>query len=538
MATPHRPTPVRFDEAAVDAVFAPYDQDALPGAVVGVAVDGVPVYRKGFGRANIELPVPLSPTIRLRIASVSKHFVALAYLLLVEEGRAGLHDTLGRHLPELHPTAHDVTVRQLMSMTSGLRDAYVPEYIFGDLIPQVTAAELVELYRDYGELDFAPGTNFLYNNANYELLMTVIERITGQRLEDVLRERIFAPVGMTSSELHRPWDLDFVPNRAAAHMVGPTGRWEKWTWAEFVGAGGILSTIDDMLRWLAHMDAPTVGTPASWEELRRTTVLENGTETRYGLGLFRIDHRGVPILSHSGGGLGSNTYMVKVPSARLDVMVMVNRGDARASDLAGAVLDACLPDLAPRSAPTGAPIATGLFRSRQNGRVVGLVEGPDGQEVRVGGSTSSVGADPDGVLRSRGSESFLRYDVTLRGDPARPSGIRLETFGNREELERVELTGVPDASRIAGRYRNDALGLEVVVVAGTDAPIARTSSRFGRNEFRLVPVADDVWEATSPRSSVSSPCGTFAFDADAGGFAHTWHYLSGTPIRFTRQADR
>jgi CubicO group peptidase (beta-lactamase class C family) len=138
----------RFDARRVDAIFAPLDQCHLPGAAVGIAIGGRPVYRKGFGLANMELPQLLSPSMRMRIASMTKHFVCFAYLLLCEDGKAGVDEALGQHLPELHSVARGVTARQLMSHTSGLRDVIDIGWQFGGCGRPVLAADLLALYRE------------------------------------------------------------------------------------------------------------------------------------------------------------------------------------------------------------------------------------------------------------------------------------------------------------------------------------------------------------------------------------------------------
>src|SRR5262249_19681191 len=115
---------VSFQEEKIDAIFAEIDQCRLPGAAVGIAIGGRPVYRKGFGLASMELPVVLTPTIRMRIHFTTKHFTCLAYLLSCEDGKAGIDDPIGKFLPELHPVSRGVTMRQLMGHTGGLRDAH------------------------------------------------------------------------------------------------------------------------------------------------------------------------------------------------------------------------------------------------------------------------------------------------------------------------------------------------------------------------------------------------------------------------------
>jgi len=227
---------VQFDERKVDAIFAGVDQCHLPGVAVGIAIEGKPVYRKGFGLASMELPTLLSPSIRMRIASTSKHFTCLAYLLLCEEGGAGIDDPVGRHLPELNPVAHGVTMRQLMGNTGGLRDVYDVFVQFnetysryGGVAQSVTSADLLALYRDIDDVNTAPGTAWMYNNGGWLILSAVIERITGKSLERVMWERIFEPIGMYDSLVRRS-DSDFVSNSATPHSLNPAGGFERLYW--------------------------------------------------------------------------------------------------------------------------------------------------------------------------------------------------------------------------------------------------------------------------------------------------------------------
>src|SRR5262245_48751991 len=179
----------QFDERRIDAIFSGIDQCHLPGAAVGIAIGGKPVYRKGFGLASMELPVVLSPSIRMRIGSTTKHFTALAYMLLCEEGKASLDDPLSKYLPALHPVTQKVTLGELMGMVGGLRDAYDVSIQFSGTGRPVTTAEMISLYRDIDDVSASPGTAWSYNNGGYAMLSVTIERITGQSLEDVLRER-------------------------------------------------------------------------------------------------------------------------------------------------------------------------------------------------------------------------------------------------------------------------------------------------------------------------------------------------------------
>jgi D-aminopeptidase len=490
---------VDFDEQKIDAIFAQLNQCHLPGAAVGIAIAGKPVYRKGFGLASMELPVVLAPSTRMRIGSTSKHFACLAFMLLCEEGRAALDDPLKKYLPELHPVTHAVTMRQLMGHISGLRDARDVRCQLNGTDRIVSTDETVSLYRDIDDVNFAPGTNYSYNNGGILLLGAVIERITEKPLSEVLRTRILEPVGMYDSLL-RKHDNDFVPNSAALHAPHPTGDFRDATiGGEVAGDGGIVSTVNDMLRWLAHMDAPVVGSAKSWSLMRTPQTLVNGTSTGYGFGLKTQRYRGADILYHAGSVMGGNAQMLKVPQARLDLAIMVNRSDVMSWSLADRILDTCLPGLTPIQAPPERPFATGTFRSRATGRVIHLFERKGQQTVSFEGLDLAFPHATDSMLKAAGISSFDQIAITLVGDPHAPEAVALNQFGNRDELERIPLEAKPDLNAICGRWKSDATATEAIVQSDdSGAPTLRTTGRFGSVEFNMQHLAGAIWKLTAP----------------------------------------
>lgn len=405
----------KLDEARIDAIFAGVDQCRLPGAAVAVAIGGVPVYRKGFGLANMELPLLLGPAMRMRIGSTTKHFVALAYLLLCEDGLAGLNDPIGTYLPELHAVSRGVTMRQLMGHTSGLRDAMALSLTINGPRAPVTDAQLVASYETIDDVEFQPGTSWSYNNGGYVLLTAAIERIAGNSLDTVLRTRIFEPVGMSDTLLRR-WDTDFVPNSATLHFRLPNGRFTRDAIGmEISGAGGLVSTMDDMLRWLRHMDAPIVGSAESWQLMRAPQRLSNSTSTGYGFGLIMNEYRGVATVSHGGGVLAGNSQMIKVPAAGLDISVAVNRADVSGADLANQIIDACIEDLAPRC-DASFEKRSAVFVSQRDGRVVELTAHDEMQLLAVdNGPPLPVTVDETGSLRLPDILSFILRIGKARG---------------------------------------------------------------------------------------------------------------------------
>ncbi|NIJ38798.1 CubicO group peptidase (beta-lactamase class C family) [Sphingopyxis panaciterrae] len=494
---------IEFDEKAIDAIFANVDQGHGAGCAAGIAIGGTPVYRKGFGLANMELPIVLSPATRMSIGSITKHFTCLAFMLLVEEGRASLDDMAGKHLPDLHPLTHRVTMLQLMGHLGGLRDAYDIISLFSGVGNQVTAAETLSIYRDIDDVNADPGTSFSYNNGAYVILAAIIEKVSGQDFRDVLRQRIFEPVGLHDTLL-RSFELEFLVGAATLHAMGPNGVFQKGhRFLEGGGQGGIYSTVDDMLRWLRHMDAPTVGSPETWRLMTTPMTLSNGTSTGYGMGLIASDYRGVGTIHHSGGVVGGNAQMTKVPGAGLDIVVMVNRDDVIAPRLVHQIMDACLPGLDARRAVASGAIRQGVFRSNRSGRVAELFERGGEQIVAVDGIDMIYAAADETHLYPAAVGVPDRQSIVLIGDGKTPSALKLNEFGRSDLLEKVQPATASDPQEIAGRYRCEKTGADVFLSSNAEM---WSEGRFGTAHYKLAPIAENIWrgrlEGTTPVDAI------------------------------------
>lgn len=482
-----------FDAGKIDAIFAPYDRCHLPGAAVGVAIDGVPVYRKGFGLASLSLPVLLDPAMRMRIGSTSKHMTALAFLLLCEEGRAGIDDEVGKYLPQLHEASRHVTLRQLMSHTSGLRDVLQISLLTHGMEPRITDAQMLDYYRTLGDVEFAPLESWGYNNGGYMLVSAVIERITGETLDEVLSRRLFRPLGMHDTRLQR-WDSEFLPNSASLHMVDGKGGYTKGAMGmELTGAGGVVSSIDDMLRWLRHMDSPVVGSPATWELLRTPQKLANGTSTAYGLGLIPGRYRGVQTLWHAGGVVGGNSQMIRIPSAKLDICVAVNRADANAIDLAYRIIDACLEGLEPCAPAPDAALPAGVYLSKRTGRVAELCVVGDSRFLALdAGMPMQITRHPDGAWRLAPMFSMLKQHFEIAD-----ASLRLSDFGTGDVLQRIEPSREERLGERAGEYRCEAIGATACLFEEGNAVRLTLRGRHGEAHYDLAPLTPEVWKARS-----------------------------------------
>jgi D-aminopeptidase len=508
---------LKVNEKKLDAVFAHLNQCTAPGLAVGVGIEGRPVYRKGFGLATAELPIALSPSMRMRIFSITKQFTCLLYLLLCEEGKADIDDCIGKYLTTVHPVARKATVRQLMTHISGLRDVLDIRWLFSGYGQNVSSAEVLKLYGSIDDTNFPAGAGRAYNNGAYMMVSAAIERIAGCPLKDALQQRIFEPVGMCDTLL-RPVDTDFVANSAIMHMTKESGEYVKsYLGGELTGEGGIVSTVDDMLRWLAHMNAPVVGTANSWELMKMPQRLANGASTEYGLGLSLVRYRGIETVWHAGGGLGGNSQVIKVPAVGLDVVILANRHDVSSMELGERVLDTCLVGLEPIDHEEPEKIATGTFKSRMSGRVLKLFKKDNAQFIQWNGEESRAIASRGGGIRPVGGlippSSMLLF---VQGDWSRPDSVVFRSFGEEEELIPVGTASPVEEQVIAGVYRSESTGTDVVIERGEHDMLMTTRGRFGMTVYPLECLGERVW-----RASKNVGCMTLSFDDAASVFRAT-----------------
>lgn len=538
---------VRLSESTLDSIFADMNSCTRPGVAVGVAVHGSPFYRKGFGLASMELPVCLSPSMRMRTGSVSKQFTALAYLLLCEDGKATLEDPLGKFFPHFNSAVQKVTMLGLLGHTSGLRDAADMRFRFGGLEGRpVSTAEILGLYKNIEDVDAEPETTWIYNNAGYMILSTVVEMLADRPFGDFLKERIFSPLGMYDTVV-RSSDIQFTTNSATPHTAAGNDLFEKRYWGiEFGGAGSLTSTVDDLLRWLRHMDAPIVGNSKTWSVMLTPQRLLNGTSTGYGCGLIRSRYRGIDIICHGGGWIGGNAQALKVPAHDLDVVVLSNRSDVFSPVLVNRILDECLPDLEPAhdSGParqgsegfslyrmdctrvdskwehTAGPdsharFLTGLFRSGRTGRIIQLFPKDGRQIVSIDGHDLPYDHMGERKLEPISIWSHVKRYVELLGDPRHPSALRLKDFGEVDELSSIDSSIVPQSRPMLGTFREHATGAIATILVGASGLQLRVESPYGSVEYGAEPLTDVACRITCLSSSFLDAIITFTSTYDA-----------------------
>ncbi len=509
MPDSHSPAALTISQK-LDELFKPWNRSDAPGLTVGVSWRGRVIYRRGFGLASIEHAVANSPTMRMRIGSTTKQFCCLGIMLLAEEGRLDIDKPVGHYLPELGGISGRPTLLQLMHHTGGLHDPMVLDLFQGGGYSRQLARgghlQMMPLMKDSS---FEPGTRFAYSNSGYNLLSIVIERLSGRSWGEFMEERVFAPLGMSATTLLAS-DLDIVPNMAGLHMQAPEGKWRRGIYPsdELLGAGGMISTVDDMLRWAAHLRSghKKVGSAATWSRMLQPQTFPNGSGHCYALGLHLDEHRGVKTIHHAGATNGSQHQMLVAPEHELDIIVMCNRMDAPAPALALKVLEAVLEGegLGPEVIPPAAadhPAVQGLWYSRVSATLVQVTARktrPEWPEV-LGLSTYNqligvLAKSGSGLAQPAGPFSTLEIRELPQGDTP-PASLDIHICGDKECFERLPDTP-PDvgalAAEICGRYRQPGYPQEVEIALRDGKLVLDLLPLHGRGCWELQAYSDEV----------------------------------------------
>ena len=308
-------------EASLGTLMKRYDGDG-PGASLLVVRDGVPVVRRGYGFADVEHHVAASPQTDYRLASVSKQFTATAILLLAQDGKLSLDDRARRWLPSLPAAAEAITLRQLLSHQGGLID--YEDIMAADTRVPLRDKDVLALLAKTDHLYFAPGTSYRYSNGGYAMLALIVERASGMPFQDFLHQRIFLPLGMTSTLAYVP-EGPPVPHRAFGYSE-EGGHWlrtDQSMTSSVLGDGGIYSSIDDLARWDAALYDNRLLSDASRKAAFTPRTATDDPTVEYGYG-WRITGE---TLWHSGETIGFRNVIVRYPKRHLTVVLLTNRND-------------------------------------------------------------------------------------------------------------------------------------------------------------------------------------------------------------------
>jgi CubicO group peptidase (beta-lactamase class C family) len=262
---------------------------------------------------------------------MGKQFTAAGILLLVEDGKLSLDDRLAKFFPDGPPSWHQITIRQLLAHTSGIKD-YGDEY---DLRKDYTEAEHLAIARKI-PLDFEPGTQWSYSNTGYLILGALISKLAEKHWSEFLSERVFKPLGMSTTRMIS--EADIIPHRAAGYEVDDQGEPKNQTWvspeANTTGDGALYFSVKDLAAWDAALDAQKFMSQEHFKEWWTPITLANGTTYPYGFGWGVQEQRGYPLIEHGGAWQGFRTGIVRYPEQRLSVSVLANSNEADSSLIA------------------------------------------------------------------------------------------------------------------------------------------------------------------------------------------------------------
>ena len=311
--------------ARVDAVFADYAGDDGPGCSVGVIRDGRLNHATGYGSANLEYGVPNGPATIYRIASVSKQFTAGAIALLALRGEVELDAPVQRYIPEFPDYPDPPTVRHLIHHTSGVRDYIVLFSLAGNRSEDfITNQDILDAITRQRELNFPPGSEYLYSNSGYVLLGEIVARVSGQSLREFARAEFFDPLGMPHTHFHDDHN-EVVPNRATGYSPTDDGFRINMTTLDVVGDGAIYTSVEEWAAWDRNLTEGTVGGPEWVVLMHERGVLTSGDTIPYAFGLSHGEHRGLATVGHSGSWVGYRTGMSRYPDAGYSFVALCNR---------------------------------------------------------------------------------------------------------------------------------------------------------------------------------------------------------------------
>jgi CubicO group peptidase (beta-lactamase class C family) len=364
---------------------AEMQRQQVPGASLGIVRRGGAIVVKGYGEANVELKVPVTGETVFQSGSLGKQFTATAVMLLVQDGRLSLEDSITRYFPDAPATWRPITIRRLLTHTSG-----IPDYE-SQVANSGGDAKVIDYRRDYTEeeltriayalpLSFPPGSRWSYSNTGYVLLGVLIHKVSGQFYGDLLEERVFAPLGMKTARVIS--EADIVAHRAAGYRLAH-GELKNQEWVSptlnSTADGSLYLSMRDFIAWDRGLREHAVLTAGSWEQIYTPVRLESGKTYPYGFGWDVDTSKGRPWYHHGGSWQGFKTYISRYLADDLTIIVLTNLADAvpeRFVDGVARILDPQLSQLEPTtpipdSDPSVAARARTLLAAAGEGKLAG-----------------------------------------------------------------------------------------------------------------------------------------------------------------------
>ncbi len=520
--------------ARVDEIFAQWDSSASPGCALSVSQAGSPLISRAWGMSDLEHDIPNTPSTIFEGGSLAKQFTSAAVVLLALDGKLSLDDDVRTYIPEVRDYGPPVTLRRLMTHTSGMRDwgsvASISGWGRGERSHR--HAHVLDIVSRQSALNFEPGHEYSYSNTGYNLLAVVVDRVSGMPFAQFSRERIFEPLGMSDTQ----WRDDYrrlVPRRSTAYSASDDGFVINRPIEYVHGNGGILSTVGDLQTWNAALTDGRLGGEEFVRMMHDRAVLNDGRTISYAGGLQLRDFAGVPSITHTGSTAGYRGFIGRYPDQQLSVAILCNVGNANPGALGGQVARVFLGDAASPDPEPGEGMAlaeeelaakAGLYREVDTGDPL-RVTLEDGA-LRVG--NQRLVAHSASEFQLGASERRFVFGAATDGGRAAIDEYTGEYYDNTYEPvdEFAPTAGQLDA--YVGTFHSDDAETTLVVAVEGDQLLAK---RRPDAVFELEPVYRDAFNAGG--------LGRIRFDLGADGRATAFGIRQGRvyDMRFQRVAD-
>jgi CubicO group peptidase (beta-lactamase class C family) len=354
----------KVDQVAEQALA----QTGVPSASLAIVRDGEIAYTKGYGRARLEPAEAAEPRMRYSVGSISKQFTAAAVLLLEQQGKLSIEDSVSKYLPEL-TRANEVTIRMLLSHTSGYQDYWPEDYLMPPMLEATTSQHILDVWGRKA-LDFDPGTKWQYSNTNFVIAGRIVEMVSGEPLMQFLEEHVFHPLAMKevwNSDLAKLGDTD--AQGYTRYALGPLRPAPKEGAGWMFAAGELAMPAYDLAQWDISLMNRALLDKRSYDEMFAPVKLKDGSNSNYGLGLFVRDMSGHLLYEHSGEVMGFTSENYVFPNEKVAIAVLTNQDAARAAGVIARGLTPLLLGVTTQGPNAAEAQALELFENFQQGKI-------------------------------------------------------------------------------------------------------------------------------------------------------------------------
>lgn len=460
-------------QTSIDNIFSRWNAKGAPGGTVGIIKDGELIFTKGYGMANLDYNIPNNPKTIFKIASTSKQFTAASIILLSEQGKLSLEDTLKKFFPNFPDYSNEVTIQHLLNHTSGVRDYFILARLSGFTVNDYYTNEIIEkLLTNQQELNFTPGDEYLYSNSGYWLLGQIVEKVSGITLAEFAKKNIFDPLGMNDTQFHDNHN-QIIKNRATGYRPDRKGGYYIYnTNLDMVGDGGVITNIYDLAKWDATFYNSKLFKKGFWDKMTENGILNDESEIRYANGLNITAYKGLKAIAHSGAFVGYKTELIRFPEAQFSIIILSNRTDSSPTKMAYQIADLFLEDKYKKEEIVQEQVSTSKIKEFKSITItekeLKTFEGPYWDSKSKTSRNLEVRNDTLNYVRGNGSATQLlpiaKNKFQMIG-PSVPVILEVNSIGKTNEFK-ISMPNTAPATFIAYEPRNTYSNAELESYSG------------------------------------------------------------------------